>query len=419
MYSITITNVINSGAIGCQSCPLSVASDCIPCAVGHYINLSEETVVRDHDNTKRSSQSDSQSSRCVKCPANTIINKTLAFPIGLKSSCIPCGKGLVSSKDRTTCQNQCNLTVDGDQYKLDAIQAPIRMKGVLLFSTTGMGYYHDYKISLCGENLVTCINNMTDDIFMDKRVIESYICRSTIVQKKSSSQSVSLGDEILAVTKDSSFANLTIHPDFNATKYDIHLYYSLKQPSNFCPKGRYSIITLRCQPDLDEEYIVQTPKSCLDGSCDGCVFHFMVISRTLATCKVCREKDFKKVVGECINGHQKIHYIGAEKCIVKIDHSFIQSRPCSLIPKTIKIGIAFISGIGLILLTLVLHFWKVNRKLEYKYSKLIEDRNTAECCAEDGEEEEEEIRVRSRTNKLDSSEYETIQLTKHSSDYLI
>lgn len=416
IYSITLTNVINAGAIGFQPCPLSVDSDCIPCPLGHYINLPDEVVVRDHVKAKKSQQVD-PASRCLKCPEKTIVNKSLAFPIGLKSSCIPCGEGLVSSDDRTECYNQCNLTLEGDQYNLDAIPAPIRMKGIPLFSTSGVGYYHDYKISLCGFTKVTCFNNMTDYVFGDNRVIKSYICRSTIVQKKSSSQSISLGDEILAVTKEPKFKNMTVHPDFNATKHDVHLYFSLKQESNFCPNGRYSIVTLRCQTDLDQDYTVLTPKLCLDGSCDGCVFHFMVISRTMATCKICRPKDFKKVIGECINGRQRIHYIGAEKCIIKIDKSFIQSRACSTIPRSAKIGIAFISGVGLLLLTLVLHFWKVNRKLEYKYSKLIEDRNSAECCAED--DEEEEVRVRSRTSKLDSSDYETIQLTKHSSDDII
>ncbi|XP_015795141.1 UPF0577 protein KIAA1324-like homolog [Tetranychus urticae] len=453
IYQIILTNALFSGAIECKPCPLDIESDCIPCPIGHYINtssaLSQEnwksieknltnrdkrallsTTVSQSNSAKKmnglnkidSKQINSTLAKCVQCPANTIINKSLQFPIGLDQSCISCGPGLVSSEDRSFCYNDCNLVLGSEVFNLSAINSTLSMKGATIFADGG-GYYHLFNLSLCGTKGVTCINNFTDlDEFDFKNtIIRSQVCRSTIVTRMNvSTQSVPLGDEIVAVTRDTVYDSISVHPEFNNTRSDIHIYLVTRITTSTCIKGHSTVITLRCEPSLENEFVLTSPKSCPDGTCDGCNFHFMVKTRTAAACRVCKDDDYDTVVTECIDGHQEIHYINPRGCIITPSgDQMVKHRACSMIPRPLKMAIIAIALIAMILIALVFHFWKINRKLEYKYSKLVENKNTAECCAMDDEDEEPEIRVRSHNRKdkhNSSSDYETIQLTKHSQD---
>lgn len=232
---------------------------------------------------------------------------------------------------------------------------------------------------------------------------------------------VLLGDEIIAVTHETTHDFISVHPEFNNTRSDIHIYLVTRMTTSTCTKGRSTVVTLRCEPNLESESILMSPRSCPDGTCDGCNFHFMVKTRTSAACRLCKDDDYDTVVTECVDGHQEVHYINPRGCILTpTGNDLIKHRTCSMIPKSLKMAIMVITVIGIILVSLVFHFWKMNRKLEYKYSKLVENKNTAECCAMDDEDDEpEEVRVRSRNRKdkhNSSSDYETIQLTKHSQD---
>lgn len=436
IYQISLTNALGSGAVECKPCPINIASECIPCPQGNYISIrnDSEIVVTDGHSHGRGGQEHStgghfdenpkrrEDSRCMKCPANTILNHTLQFPIGLPKSCIPCSKGLISSPNRTFCYNDCNLSLDDEHFDLSSIAGPLSFKANTVFFEDDNGFFHFFNLSLCGPHGVTCTKNITeeDDIKFDDRIVRSFICQSTIVPAHSISiRSVSLGDELLAVTHETQNGNMSVHSEFNGTRSDLHLYFGTKQTTPSCPEGRSTIITLRCQPDLDIDYKVQAPRSCPDATCDGCSFHFMVMTRTSAACRKCKENDYDIVVTECIGGQQEIHYINARGFILNPDGSTpIRRRACSVVPRSLKVGIVFSSMMGVILLILVVHFWLSKRKLEYKYCKLIENKNTPECCAMD-DDEEEEVHIRHHENNLDSSDYETIQLTKHSTDDIL
>ena len=73
-----------------------------------------------------------------------------------------------------------------------------------------------------------------------------------------------------------------------------------------CPGGRTTIISLRCDPDDKANNSIQLPPKCLDGTCDGCTFHFLW--RTQHACPRCQRDDYDVIRGECVSGEQLIHY---------------------------------------------------------------------------------------------------------------
>ena len=205
------------------------------------------------------------------------------------------------------------------------------------------------------------------------------------------------------------------------------MFFSTKTATTACPNGRRMSITMRCSPEVEKSYpgqaVVTPPKSCPDGTCDGCNFHLLIETGTAAACRICRpfSNDFDTLVGECVDGKQQVHYINPKGCVIKKNHDLLsgkaidfQIRPCTvLLPRQIQIGITIAIALGLLLLLLVLHFWNQNRSLEYKYSKLIEstgdgkgdDLSLDNCCVEE-EGEEEHI----QQQQLESSSASSHQL---------
>jgi len=231
-----------------------------------------------------------------------------------------------------------------------------------------------------------------------------------------------LGDQLIGITRATTYQNITVHEEFQTTNSDIHFYYSTRVPTAACPAGRRLTLTLRCAPQLERNLSIATPTACPDGTCDGCTFHLLVKTKTAAACRLCRSSDYETVVGECVEGLQQIHLVNPKGCVISADGSHpVQSRHCSVIPKQVQIGIALVSAVGVLLLVLVFHFWKKNRSLEYKYCKLIEgnDKSSAECCAEDEDDEDnddcdDQVMIHPKKPKEVYEEgYETIQLTKN------
>ena len=81
-------------------------------------------------------------------------------------------------------------------------------------------------------------------------------------------QAVSLGDEVMAVTDAHSFDGLNMTKEFErkslrksaltsdptpephaAQPKDVHFYFRSKTPTSACPKGRSTIVTMRCDVD--------------------------------------------------------------------------------------------------------------------------------------------------------------------------
>lgn len=149
--------------------------------------------------------------------------------------------------------------------------------------------------------------------------------------------------------------------------------------------------------------LVSTPRSCPDGTCDGCNFHLLLETATAAACRLCRpfsSEDYETLAGECRDGKQLIHYINPKDCVSKHVNGTamanVQERACKiLLPKQVQIGIIMAIALAVLLLSLVFFFWNKNRSLEYKYTKLIESTGEGKggddlafdnCCAEDQDE---------------------------------
>ncbi|KAL3208141.1 hypothetical protein MRX96_009730 [Rhipicephalus microplus] len=72
-----------------------------------------------------------------------------------------------------------------------------------------------------------------------------------------------------------------------------------------------------------------------------------------------------------------------------------RTQPCSVIPRQLQIIIAIGVGLGVLLFDLLVYFWKKNRRLEYKYMKLVQSSSgkdgelpAAESCAIEEDEED-------------------------------
>lgn len=251
-----------------------------------------------------------------------------------------------------------------------------------------------------------------------------------------------VGDELIAISREPLYDNISVHADFIQKKADktgdsdYHLFFRTRSvTTGACPEGRRMTVTMRCSKggaDKDKNKdsstpVISTPKSCPEGTCDGCTFHLMIQTSTSAACRLCRpfnSDDFDTVVGECVDGLQQVHYINPRGCVPlgpSKESSNVLTRQCTvLLPRHIQIAISVVVAFGLLLLLLVFHFWNRNRSLEYKYSKLIgeggsgkggEDDDDGDlsfdnCCAEMDVEEEEAQEV----EKIKKLQQQKVQL---------
>lgn len=374
IYDIHVTNTATGGAEKCLPCPEgSEAKGCIPCGPGQYI--------QDKDNLV-----------CQQCPPNTYVTERLPYGV---ESCKPCGPGL-RSEDGQGCYSDCKVVLQqGQEFDFHTLPPFLEIRGRKLFTASGTQYYHAFNISLCsnqGKPAAVCANNVTyhmqDEYLSDS--VHSQVCRSTIVPSQQSEmstplaiQSMSLGDELIGITTRPSYNDISVIKEFlpgPGQKEDIHFYYYSSTPTQACQKGRATTITLRCDKNAGPNGTITLPKSCPDGTCDGCTFHFMW--NTALACRICTAEDYQIVKGECEGGTQKLHYISPQGCIPRggTTETMTKSQPCSVIPRQLQIIIGIGVGLGVLLFGMLVYFWKKNRKLEYKYMKLV-----ASSSGKDGE----------------------------------
>ncbi|KAH7948001.1 hypothetical protein HPB52_017604 [Rhipicephalus sanguineus] len=391
IYDIHVTNTVRGGAEKCIPCPEgSEAKGCIPCGPGQYIEDRENLV-------------------CKQCPANTYVTERLPYGV---SSCKSCGPGL-RSENGQACYSDCRVYLQqGDEFDFHTLPSYLEVRGRKLFTASGTQYYHVFNISLCGNEgkpVAVCGNNVTyhmQDEFSGDSVM-SQVCRSTIVPSQQADigtplaiQSVSLGDELVGITTRPSYNDIDVLKEFlpgPGQKPDVHFFYYSATPTQACLKGRATTITMRCDKNAGANGTVSLPTSCPDGTCDGCSFHFLW--RTALACRICKPDDYQASVvkGECVGGVQKLHYISPQGCIPRgsAADTMTRTQPCSVIPRQLQIIIAIGVGLGVLLFGLLVYFWKKNRRLEYKYMKLVQSSSgkdgelpAAESCAIEEDEED-------------------------------
>ncbi|XP_059468673.1 endosome/lysosome-associated apoptosis and autophagy regulator family member 2-like isoform X2 [Neocloeon triangulifer] len=416
IFSINVTNTIDGGASVCLPCHQETEElGCIPCPPGQYV--------------------DPNSTQCTPCPPGTTVSDPLAYGI---ESCQPCGPGL-SSVDGVTCTSDCVFQGD-PSFDLSALADTVLIRGSRLFTASGAQYYHVFNISLCGKIQAQCSNNVSYQMDGQTSQINSFVCRTTMVPSAwseeeviLSTQSVTLGDELVAVTKDTTFMNMEVIEEFLTANTSLHFYYTTPMATRSCPQGRTTVISLMCDPSKRGNGTIVLPSKCPDGTCDGCTFNFLW--QTAVACPVCKEKDYKLVKGECTLGSQLLHYLAPTNCRVLGDLPATKAVKCqNHIPVELQAIIGGTVMVAALLCGLMVHFWRKTQRLEYKYMKLVQNSTSgsdgaelppAESCAlDDGEEEDvhfaqpakqnflNRIKAMTRKSEGDSSAFETIQLTQ-------
>ncbi|XP_048874326.1 endosome/lysosome-associated apoptosis and autophagy regulator family member 2-like [Brienomyrus brachyistius] len=404
IYSITVTNAQDGVASSCRACAMvsqQSESSCVPCPAGHYI--------------------DKETNRCRECPPDTYLS---GHQIYGREACLPCGPGSKSNKEHSVCFSDCsfshtvqNQTLTYDFSPLSAVSSVMNGPS---FTSKGTKYFHQFNISLCGHEgrrLAMCTDNVTDLSSKDVQSesselvnwVETFICQSTIIPSDGrgfrtalSSQSISLADTFLGATVDGTLAGVTLKPDlFPGTLRkvpDVNFFYRSPQATSSCDKGRHTVITLRCNPEKTERGELSVPSKCPAGTCDGCIFNFLWESSS--ACPRCTEMDYHEIEGACKSGAQDTLYVWNEPklCTKGIRLPAKKTMPCEDINFWLKIGAGLGAFMGVLLIALTCYFWKKNKKLEYKYSRLVMTANrecelpAADSCAiMEGEDNDDDV----------------------------
>ncbi|GAA6101845.1 endosome/lysosome-associated apoptosis and autophagy regulator family member 2 [Tachysurus ichikawai] len=399
IYSITVTNALDGVAWACRACAIESqqpGSACVPCPAGYYI--------------------DEETNQCQECPPNTFLS---GHHIYGRDACQPCGPGGSSNKEHSLCYSDCSFTHTEINRTLQYDFSPMGSAGSVTngpsFTSKGTKYYHLFNISLCatqGYRPAICRDNVTDlsdkDSHSETNYVETFICQSTIIPSDGrgfrsalASQSISLADTFLGATVEKSLNGVNARPELFPTSSkrvpDINYFYRSPQTTSSCQNGRNTVLTLRCNPEKSSKGEISVPRECPAGTCDGCTFHFLWESSS--ACPHCTEEDYHQIEGACKEGVQDTLYVWTEPqlCTGGISLPAKRSKPCEMINFWLKVGAVVGVFSATLLVALTCHFWKKNKKLEFKYSKLVMSANkecelpAADSCAiMEGEAEEVE-----------------------------
>uniref|UniRef100_A0A8C5PKK2 Endosome-lysosome associated apoptosis and autophagy regulator family member 2 n=1 Tax=Leptobrachium leishanense TaxID=445787 RepID=A0A8C5PKK2_9ANUR len=404
IYSIAVTNAADGVSSVCRACALGsqqVGSACVPCPAGHYI--------------------DKESSMCKECPPNTYLS---AHQVYGKESCIPCGPGSKSNKDHTACYSDCFLFHKHENrsltYNFNALSDVATILNGPSFTSKGTKYYHLFNMSLCGhggEKMAVCTDNITDVTTKDMEAesedytnsLKTFVCQSTIIPSDSksfrmalSSQSVSLADTFLGATVNTTLQGIHINPNTFPVPNnipDVNLFFNSSSVTSSCDKGRATVISLRCNPSMNGVGEITTPRQCPAGTCDGCTFFFLW--EAAAACPLCTEHDYRSIEGACKKGSQETQFVWNDPklCYKGVSLPVKRVSTCESMDFWLKVGAGVGAFTAVLLIALTCYFWKKNKKLEYKYSKLIMTANSKECelpapdsCAiMEGEDNDDEV----------------------------
>ncbi|XP_072290983.1 endosome/lysosome-associated apoptosis and autophagy regulator family member 2 [Eucyclogobius newberryi] len=442
IYSVTVSNAIDGVSSRCRACALSSrpssSSACVPCPPGHYIQP--------------------DTNQCTECPPNTYL--VPHAPPG-PDACQPCGPASKSDKDHSLCSIDCRFThSEGNltrTYELSALGPVGALMNGPSFTSKGTKYYHLFNISLCGGQMAECKDNVTDLSLYESQgskpegsaSVQAFICQSTIIPASGrgfhtslSSQSITLADTFLGATVESTLGDITARPDLfpGASKKvpDINFYYRSSEATSSCAAGRRVVVQLRCNPDKSATGEISVPSQCPAGTCDGCTFHFLWQSSS--ACPVCSAQDYHQIEGACKRGQQEVLFVWREPRVCVGGTGLPQKRtlPCESVERWVQLGGGLGALTALLLVSLTCYFWKKNKRLEYKYSRLVMSANKecelpgADSCAMmEGETEaelEDEViyskpsligKLKALASKGNGDSYENVQLNSSHSKALV
>ncbi|XP_053313800.1 endosome/lysosome-associated apoptosis and autophagy regulator 1 [Spea bombifrons] len=396
IYSINVTNTQDGVASWCRPCALGTDSLCVSCPPGNYI--------------------DKKTSSCSACPPNTYL--IAQQPYGVES-CMTCGPGTRNNEAHTVCFSDCQVSVplgSGElQYDFSSLPNVTSFSTSPSFTNKGLRYHHHFSISLCGNQgrkLASCVDNVTDPRGAERESwnsVASYACQSIIVPSDTSgrktllsSQPISIADHLIGVTTKTSLDGISspvdLFPGEQPGIQDIIFYYRSKEVTQSCSSGRVTTVRLRCNPQLRGEGALSVSSKCPEGTCDGCTFHFLW--ETEEACPLCTAQDYHIITSVCHHGLQRTTPVWRTPRMCKggVGLPAQTVTICKTSDFWLKVGIS--SGIcsALLLTVLTGYFWRKNRNLEYKYSRLMmnapskeSELPAADSCAimegEDGEDE--------------------------------
>uniref|UniRef100_A0A8C4NYB7 Endosome-lysosome associated apoptosis and autophagy regulator family member 2a n=1 Tax=Dicentrarchus labrax TaxID=13489 RepID=A0A8C4NYB7_DICLA len=438
IYSISVSNAVDGVSSDCRACALSTqpsSSTCVPCPPGHYI--------------------DTHSSQCTECPSNTyLVSHAMPSP----DACKPCGPASMSDKDHSLCYSDCHFTHTEGNVTLTFDFSLLGSVGSLMngpsFTSKGTKYFHQFNISMCGGqgHLAVCTDNVTDLSITDSQrekgdganAVKTFICQSTIIPASGrgfhtalSSQSINLADTFLGVTVHNTLDGISARPEMypqtSKKVPDVNFYYRSLETTSSCESGRSAVLTLRCNPEKSTKGDLSVPSRCPAGTCDGCTFNFLWESS--GACPTCTERDYHQIEGACKGGHQDLLYVWTEPklCIGGVALPEKKTLPCEGMEFWVRLGAGMGAFTAVLLVSLTCYFWKKNKRLEYKYSRLVMSANKecempgADSCAvmegeNEGDMEDEVVytkpsllgKLKAIASKVSVSEYIVIPLSTDS-----
>uniref|UniRef100_A0AAX7SWY8 MRH domain-containing protein n=1 Tax=Astatotilapia calliptera TaxID=8154 RepID=A0AAX7SWY8_ASTCA len=363
-------------------------------------------------------------------------------------------------QEHSLCYSDCHFTYTEGNATLTFDFSSLGPVGSLMngpsFTSKGTKYFHHFNISICGGKLAVCTDNVTDLSITDSQrekegpnAITTFICQSTIIPASGrgfhtalSSQSINLADTFVGTTVDNNLEGISVTPDlFPKTSKkvpDVNFYYRSLETTSSCESGRSVVVTLRCNPDKSTTGELSVPSQCPAGTCDGCTFQFLWESS--GACPTCTERDYHQIEGVCKGGNQDLLYVWNEPklCMGGVPLPAKKTQTCEGIEFWIQLGAGLGAFTAVLLVSLTCYFWKKNKRLEYKYSRLVMSANkecempVADSCAVmEGENEadmEDEVvytkpsllgKLKAIASKRNGDNYENVQLNSAHSKTLV
>ncbi|NWU92591.1 K1324 protein, partial [Upupa epops] len=302
LYSINITNVLGGVASFCRRCAPEPAGSCSTCPPGSAL--------------------EHRSGTCRPCPPGTYLRN---HPSNGSPSCHPCGPGTHSNQLRPLCYNNCSFSLALPSrtlhYDFSALAPTASFASAPSFTAKGLKYFHQFSISLCGNQGrkgAACADNVTEGRLRGGeastgRLVSAYVCQAIVVppdvmgyKVAVSSQPVSLADRLLGVTTSPTLDGITSPPELFPPGHpdlpDIIFFYRSNDVTQPCSSGRATAIRLRCDPLRPGTGTLTAPSKCPEGTCDGCTFHFLWVSGE--GCPRCSASHYRPIVSACIAGTQ-------------------------------------------------------------------------------------------------------------------
>lgn len=305
---------------------------------------------------------------------------------------MPCGPNTKRNKEYSACLSDCHLDVPSQwgilHYHFSPLFNSTGFHSTPRFTAKGLKYFLHFNLGLCGmEGRVpaVCVDNVTES---GRKEVKGYICQSTVVpsdiraQAVVSSQPVVIGDTLVGVTTETTLNDISspagLFPS-TSTLLDVIFYYKSSDKTQACNQGRAATVRMRCNPTVSAKDQITTPSNCSEGTCDGCIFHFLWENQN--ACPLCTKNHYREIVSACVQGIQKTTYVWQQPLQCFGGEPLPEQRisACVSLDFWLKFGVSTGTIAALLLISISCYFWKKTRKLQYKYSKLMMSSEGKEC----------------------------------------